>query len=660
MVSRRKLVAAGAAGGVSLLLPPSVRRGHADGATPPVRPAQIPKYVTPLTIPAAMPMSSTVPAGPFDEYVISVRQFRQQVLPPGLPATTVWGYGSPDHPETFGYPARTLEARVDRPVRVTWANELLDERGNFLPHLLAVDPTRDWANPGGGETGRDSPAPAGTTSGPYTGPVPFVTHLHGAHVGEESDGYPEAWYLPDAGNIPDGFARYGSAYDGFRRSFDERHLLPWRPGTATYQYPNDQRASTLWYHDHTMGMTRLNVYAGPAGFYLLRGGPTDLPAGVLPGPAPAVDEPAGVRSHEIPLVIQDRSFTVDGALSYPDSGRLDGHAGPGVPEHAAASAADHMVFGDTIVVNGRTWPVLEVEPRRYRLRLLNGCNSRFLVLGVTANPTVRPASSVLPFWQVGGDGGFLPGPVPQQRLVLGVAERMDVVVDFTEVPEGTALYLVNEGPDHPYAGGEPGVDFEVADPQTTGQVLKFVVGALTGPDTSLPPEQLRLPAIAPLGTASRTRRLALSVSRGEGPGPAAVQVLGTMGPDGAPLPHGFHSPVTENPVLGATEIWEFHNYTPDAHSMHIHQVQFQVLGRGRNGRRPPEDSERGYKDTVVALPGDVTRVKARFDTAGRFTWHCHILEHEDGAMMLPFQVGPLPADPHPGALTDGGGHGSGT
>jgi bilirubin oxidase len=660
MVSRRKLIAAGAAGGAGLLLPPSVRRGLADGSTPPVRPAQIPKYVTALTIPAAMPMSSTVPAGPLDEYVISVRQFRQQVLPPGLPATMVWGYGAPAHPETFGYPGRTLEARVDRPVRVTWANELLDERGNFLPHLLPVDSTLDWANPGGGETGRDSRPTPGTASGPYTGPVPFVTHLHGAHVGEESDGYPEAWYLPDAANIPDGFARYGSAYDGFRRSFDERHLLEWRPGTATYQYPNDQRATTLWYHDHTMGMTRLNVYAGPAGFYLLRGGPTDLPEGVLPGPAPSVNDPEGVRHHEIPLVIQDRSFTMDGALSYPDGRRSGGHPGPDGSDRAAAPAGDHMVFGDTIVVNGRTWPVLEVEPRRYRLRLLNGCNSRFLVLAVAAHPTTRPASPVLPIWQVGSDGGFLPDPAPQRRLVLGVAERMDVVVDFTGVPEGSALYLVNEGPDHPYSGGEPGVDFEVADPRTTGQVLKFVVGALTGPDTSVPPEQLRLPALTPLGTESSTRRLVLSVRRSDGPGSAAVQVLGTIGPGGAPVPHGFHSPVTENPVLGATEIWEFHNFTPDAHSMHIHQVQFQVLGRGRDGRRPPEDSERGYKDTVIALPGDVTRVKARFDTAGRFTWHCHILEHEDGEMMLPFQVGPLPADPHLDGVGDEVGHGSGT
>jgi spore coat protein A len=195
----------------------------------------------------------------------------------------------------------------------------------------------------------------------------------------------------------------------------------------------------------------------------------------------------------------------------------------------------------------------------------------------------------------------------------------------------------------------------VADPRTTGQVLKFLVGAATGPDPTVPPEQLRLPGITPLGTASTIRRLSLNVRRTDLPGSAGTavtQLLGTVGPDGAGLPHDFHGPVTENPVVGATEIWEFHNFTPEAHSMHIHQVQFQVLGRGRDGRQPPEDSERGFKDTVVALPRDVTRVKARFDIAGRFTWHCHILEHEDNAMMLPFQVGPLPVDPELGAVVD--------
>ncbi|GIG90477.1 multicopper oxidase family protein [Plantactinospora endophytica] len=642
MVSRRNLIAASAAGGAGLLLP---RRADADASGPSISPAAIPKYVTELRIPASMPGLAAGPQRPFDEYVISVRQFRQQVLPPGLPATTVWGYGAPDHPATFGYPACTVEARVDRPVRVTWVNELLDGQGRFLPHLLPVDPTVSWANPGGGDVGRDSRPHFDTAPDWYAGPVPIVTHLHGAHTQDDSDGYPEAWYLPNARDIPDGFARYGSAYASFARSFQERQAVVWQPGSAVFQYPNDQRATTLWYHDHTMGMTRLNVYAGPAGFYLLRGGPADLPPGVLPGPAPDSDDPAGTGPYEIPLLIQDRSFTPDGELRYPAQAEGFGHAGMPGPA-SDGSSFDHLVFGDTMVVNGRTWPLLTVEPRRYRLRLLNGCNSRFLLLRIASSPTARPASSVLPFWQVGSDGGFLPRPVPQERLLLGSAERIDVVVDFTGVPEGTALYLVNEGPDRGYTGGEPGVDFEVADPQTTGQVLKFLVGRRTGADHSVPPEQLRLPEVTPLGPASRTRQLSLNIRRADLAGRAAVvQLLGTVAPDGSGLPHEFHSPITENPMLGATEIWEFHNFTPDAHLVHIHQVQFQVVGRGRDGGRPPEDPERGFKDTVVVLPGHVTRVKARFDTAGRFTWHCHILEHEDNEMMLPYHVGPMPAEP---------------
>ncbi|GAA3731471.1 multicopper oxidase domain-containing protein [Plantactinospora mayteni] len=639
MVSRRKLIVAGVAGGAGLLLPPA-RRVRADGPAPSTGAAGIPKYVTELRIPAPMPPLPGSAECPFDEYVIGVRQFRQQVLPPGLPATTVWGYGAPHQPETFGYPAHTVEARVDRPVRVTWVNELVDADGDFLPHLFAVDPTIDWADPGGGMLGQHG-------SGRYAGPVPIITHLHGGHTTDDSDGYPEAWYLPDARNIPDGFARHGSAYPAFARSFGERHELGWPAGAAVFQYPNDQRAATLWYHDHTMGLTRLNVYAGPAGFYLLRGGPTDLPPGVLPGPAPQLGDPTDTRPYEIPLLIQDRSFTPDGELSYPDPAYGAEHGDPHSPGGDASSGGGHLFFGETMVVNGRTWPVLPVEPRRYRLRLLNGCNSRFLLLTIAASPTARPASAVLPFWQVGSDGGFLPAPVPRQRLLLGTAERMDVVVDFTGLAEGTVLYLVNEGPDGGYRGGEPGVDFEAADPYSTGQVLKFVVGAASGPDLSVPPEQLRLPPITPLGPATLTRRLSLNIRQADPSGPAArrVQLLGTVGPDGRGLPHRFHSPVTETPRLGATEVWEFHNFTPDAHAMHMHQVQFQVIGRGRDGLRPPDDAERGFKDTVVVLPGHVTRVKARFDTAGRYTWHCHILEHEDDEMMLPFHVGPLPADP---------------
>ena len=208
-------------------------------------------------------------------------------------------------------------------------------------------------------------------------------------------------------------------------------------------------------------MTRLNVYAGPAGFYLLRGGESDLPPGVLPGPAPALGDPAGTRYCEIPIAIQDRSFTADGALRYPSSRAVfDGFEGPYIPESDVSPIWNPEVFGDVMVVNGRTWPVLEVEPRRYRLRFLNGCNSRFLILKLATDPRApRPVPAALPFQQIGADGGFLPAPVTLDQLLLAPAERADVIVDFTEMSPSAELFLINEGPDEPFGGGTVGTDF---------------------------------------------------------------------------------------------------------------------------------------------------------------------------------------------------------
>src|SRR6185369_10117308 len=166
-----------------------------------------------------------------DDYEIAVRQFQQQILPPGLPPTTVWGYGSVADPATFNYPAFTIEAQVDRPVQVKWVNGLVDGAGNYLPHLLAVDPTLHWANPPGGIDGRDSTPSFSSTPGPYTGPVPLVTHLHGGHSAEESDGYPEAWYLPAARNIPADYARVGSFYDEFKAKSERTVGAIWEPGS---------------------------------------------------------------------------------------------------------------------------------------------------------------------------------------------------------------------------------------------------------------------------------------------------------------------------------------------------------------------------------------------------------------------------------------------
>jgi bilirubin oxidase len=567
-----------------------------------------------------------MPSAGLNYYEIAVRQFQQQILPFDLSPTTVWSYGAANNPATFHYPAFTIEARVNRPVRVKWINQLLTAQGKFLPHLLPVDQTLHWANPPGGLSGRDM---HGDDPTPYRGPVPIVTHVHGAHVDPESDGHPEAWYLPDATDIP-GFATRGSHWGQYAGA-------PVENGAATFRYRNDQRATTLWYHDHSLGMTRVNVYAGPAGFYLLRGGPDGSPVfGTLPGPAPAEGDPPGMKYYEIPIVIQDRSFNNDGSLFYPDSRRFfDGFKGPYAPESDIAPIWNPEFFGNTMVVNGRTWPFLNVERRRYRLRFLNGCNSRFLILKF---------DNGLPFWQIGTEGGFLPAPVQLDRLLIALAERADVIVDFTNVPVGTNITLLNVGPDEPFGGGEPGVDFAPSDPGTTGQVMQFrvVSSAATGTDTSTPPGLLRLPHLETLPSTSTRRALSLNeldsaVLPGVGPQSAR---LGTLDATGAGVPLAWMDKITENIPFGATEIWELHNFTEDAHPIHVHLVQFQVVDRQPFGgiTRPPEIWETGFKDTVIAYPGEITRLKARFDIHGEYVWHCHIIEHEDNEMMRPYMV----------------------
>jgi bilirubin oxidase len=615
---------------------------------PPLDPMTIPKYVEPLVVPPAMPQvprerrPADLPAET-DYYEIAVRQFQQPILPARLGLqTTVWSYGAIDRPDSFNYPAFSIEATVDRPVRVNWINGLVDANGNYLPHLLPVDPTLHWANPGGDGAGRDSRPQFSATPGPYTGPVPIVVHLHGGFNTEESDGYAEAWYLPAARNLPAGFAATGTMYDAFAAKFADQWGQAWQPGTAVFQYENSQQPATLWFHDHTLGMTRLNVYAGPAGFYLLRGGAWDLPVGTLPAPASG----SGTATYEIPLAIQDRSFTADGAFFYPPSRTFfDDFAGPYIPESDVSPIFNPEVFGTTIVVNGRTWPLLEVEPRRYRLRLLNGCSSRFLILKLVSDPRgPRPVPPALPFDQIGSDGGFLASPVTVDQLLLAPAERADVIVDFSELSPGVELYLINEGPDEPFGGGLVETDFPPADPETTGQVLKLVVVPSTGEDASLPIDQLTLPARPDLGPPVVTRRLSLNEENSEvlaGVGPVEAQ-LGTVDEAGHPVPLDWDDPITETPALHAVEVWELHNFTADAHPIHIHEVQFQVLDRESFAGevRPAESWETGLKYTVIAFPDEINRVKARFDHPGLFVWHCHILEHEDNEMMRPLRVEP--------------------
>jgi FtsP/CotA-like multicopper oxidase with cupredoxin domain len=535
-------------------------------------------------------------------------------------------------------------------------------------HLLPVDPTLHWANPPGGETGRDRRPRLAFTPDRYTGPVPMVTHVHGAvGVGDESDGYAEAWYLPAAGNIPADHARAGTWYDFLAGKAATRFGATWGPGFAVCQYPNTNRASTLWYHDHTLGMTRLNLYAGPAGFYIVRGGPAgdaavrDRRSGataVLPGPAPREGDrvPPDTTYYEVPIAVQDRSFNADGSLFYPHTRAFfDQLPGPYIPDSDIAPIWNPEFFGNVLIVNGTTWPFHTVEQRRYRLRVLNGCNSRFLILDFTAIPGVV-------VWQIGNDGGFLVAPVNVtalgNRVLLAPAERADVIADFTSVPVGRYM-LANAGPDEPFP--ERHADVEAADPNTTGQVMQFRVVPAPAPDPTTPPEFLVLPAITPLPRETVTRPLALlEAMSGRFEEAPAETLLGTVAGDpnrGTEVWAGraWGDPVTEEPSVGATEVWEFYNATADAHPIHVHEIAFEVVNRqaivvdeashtvrvDASVPTGPEPSETGFKDTVIAYPGEVTRVRSQFHTPGQFVWHCHIVEHEDNEMMRPYRIGPV-------------------
>ena len=476
MATRRDFLKAGTLGGSGLFLASKfgfIQRAFTQ-AVPggSLDPYTLPRFVTPLFVPPVMPPTRT--AGAIDYYEIAARQMRQQILPAGFPDTSIWAYGSVNHNGTFHTPAPTFEARQGRVTRVKWINGLVNGSGSYRRHLLPIDQTLHWANPPGPRDGM------GMDPAPYRGPVPLVSHLHGGHTLDDSDGYPEAWFLPAANDIPAGYATVGTWYNFFRKKAAARLGAAWAPGTATFDYSNDQPASTLWVHDHTLGITRANVYAGLAAFYLLRGG-DDAIARQLP-------------DHEVPILIQDRSFNGDGSLFFPgDRAFFEGVSKadlqiPFIPRQTCDGNASDVspiwnpeFFGNTMMVNGSTWPYLDVEQRRYRFRLLNGCNARTLLLQLDYN---------LPFWQIGSDGGYLPRPVQLAQMLMAPAERADIIVDFTRVPMGTTITLLNVGPDSPFGGGVSGIDYPPADPQTTGAVIQFRVRASRTIDASTPPDRL--------------------------------------------------------------------------------------------------------------------------------------------------------------------------
>jgi spore coat protein A len=517
---------------------------HAAAGTP----GEIPHLPPMLKVHALEPFVDRLPlpavarGGLHGQLRIGMREVRASIHRDVAPAR-MWVYADLHDPGHATALAPLIEAESQRPLQVEWVNELPEH------HFLPVDYSLHGC-------GHDLPE------------VRACVHLHGGRTPTASDGYPEDWYA--------------------------------RGASRTCTYPLQQDAATLWYHDHAMGLNRLNIYAGLFGMAIVRDREER-----------ALDLPAG--RYEIPLLLYDRLVRADGQLYYPVSGDAE-H--PWVPEFS----------GDAVLVNGKLMPYLEVEPRLYRFRVLNAANSQFFTLSLTAGNGLGTAGSggeASPhLFQIGSDQGLLAAPVPQDRLTLAPAERADLLIDFAQAA-GRTLHLYNG----------------------FLQIMQIRVGKAGRPGRPAAlPASLRAVPRMEAASATVTRTLTLDEAKDRF-GQSMIMVIDKK---------RWHEPVTETPKLGSTEIWEFVNLTEDTHPLHLHLVRFQVLERRafdvysyrvNHGLRytsdplPPAPNEMGWKDTVQCPPDLITRIIVRFDGyAGRYLYHCHILEHEANDMMRPFEV----------------------
>jgi len=508
----------------------------------PSDPNTVPKFVDELPIPQVLQPVCTINKVKY--YDVEMKEVKQQ-LHSSFPETTVWGYNGV-------YPGPTIETYRDRQIMVKWINNLP------YKHILPVDTTLH-----------------GTIGTPE---VRTVVHLHGANVEPESDGHPEAWFTQEYRETGQNFS------------------------TKTYKYTNHQPAATLWYHDHAIGITRLNVYAGLAGFYIIRDKleqKLKLPSG----------------KYDIPLLIQDKSFNSDGSLFYPDQ--------PDTPVPGVYPSITPPFFGNTILVNGKVWPYLKVKPRKYRFRLLNGSNSRTYNLNL---------SNGMSFYQIGSDGGLLSEPVELTSLTLAPAERADIIIDFSQHRNENIILENND-----------------TDPNTSQVMMFKVEQCYKGRDTSVIPEKLYPIERLHEHLAKKTRNMTLDLTT-DMYGRPMMMLNDRM----------WNDPVTEKPELDTIEVWNLINLTPVPHPIHVHLVQFQVISRRpfnvqeyRNSGTiiytgdpiEPDENEKGWKDTVRVPPGQVTKIIMHFkDFAGKYVWHCHLLEHEDHDMMRPMVVLPISRD----------------
>lgn len=573
--------------------------------------------------------------------------------------TKVWGYGV----DTVSWPGQTfqvlsLSAGGAAETVVRWDNRLQGRK-----HLLPLDTSVHWCY---GLYGASSAN--GVDYRRYSierDGVPIVTHLHGGHSDYQYDGNPEFFYSPDG-------AVTGPQWDFVAGGF-----------TNVFRYDNAVRAANLWYHDHALGITRLNVYAGLAGFYFVRdewdSGRPDNPLGLPAFP------------YELAYAIQDRMFSAKGALFYPAypgdpayADFIDGEDASLPPEQFPGGGPTVLTefFGDHIVVNGKIWPRAVAEPRRYRLRLLNGCDSRFLVLRfrVAAAPgatTLAGAGAPLPFHVIGGDQGFASHAALTDTLVCEPGARYDVLLDLRGL-SGKRVIMENLGRDVPFNGefGAPEEPDDLFPDRQTDRIMAFDVSQpfdSAFPDSFDPASFDTWAAThggAQVPAPGAVRRVGLFEGH-DGYG-RLQPLLGTLASDlGSAHAYPWFLPPTETPALGGTEEWQIYNFTGDAHPVHLHLVHFEVAGReriefeegepvavpghdGMAGEVPAITDvavgepvslspAQGYveafaKDVVVALPEQRTRIVAHFDKPGRYVWHCHILSHEDHEMMRVLQV----------------------
>jgi spore coat protein A len=489
-------------------------------------PHSLKPFVDPLPLPTVM-KSSGVRPDPSDStkmipFYRMVMEEIHQKVHRDLPPTRMWGFNGSS-------PGPLFETRSGQGLLVEWANRLPTK------HFLPIDHTLCGAE-------KDKPE------------VRCVIHLHGGRTPAASDGYPEDWVVPG-------------------KSF-------------TFHYPNRQDASLLFYHDHTMGINRLNIYAGMQGLFVIRDQAED-----------ELNLPKG--KYEVPLLLYDRFLQSDGQLEYPVSGD---EKKPWVPE----------VYSNVMLANGKLAPYLEVEPRKYRFRVMNGSNGRFFRLSF---------GDILEMHVIGGDQGLLPAPVKANRVLLTPAERTDIIFDFS-AHAGEKVILKSDSFD----------------------IMQFRVAPSSVADASVLPSVLKPVERIVESKAIRTRRLTLDETMND--------VQDSMGMMLNKTP--WHAPVTEKPVLNTMEIWELVNLTEDTHPIHLHMVRFQLLDRRRfdvfgfqetgelhyTGRAiPPGAEEAGWKDTVRCEKGHVTRIIVPFEGyAGKYVWHCHLLEHEDNEMMRPYEI----------------------